>query len=555
MATSQTTPGAGTETKTAPIIDKDLLSQIITEMEANNPYGLGKYTDEDASLLGLPSLGSLRLAHTLVKQWMGTPFIPRWIADAQNPAGTFVATVIRGQELGFKMMESLSVLYLSPDGRLGMYGTAMLALMRKAGISLTFTPLEDGFQLHGKRKDGDEYTSIFTHEDAVRAGLWDNKMQMHKRYPNWMAKWRTVSDMFRSLASDLTGGASAVYTKEELEDDMRAAANDRGAGDTSVFHEHAQKEEVNPFHVGTKRPATEPEAAFYVKTATVEKPAAAPAPAEKAPEPEIRPVPQEAPPAPREEPAPAPVAAASAATNVVQMPAPAAATPALVPPAAKKRTHQQRLAEITELIPGRSPAALEKKEFPEFMRGFLKMAKLPKNDPRYDDAISVLYWIAKHYRAQLIQDAHQVGLVAGEGWIRLAAWMEEHAWPEDCRGLARIVAFERYADSGGADLLEFLEDTVKIHELNVPDLRAFLQVLIKTRKAMLLREAAGTGSISELVLSWGLDLLKATDAEVEAKLEPSGATPAAAQPAPVAEPDEIDSIRSLFDDEEEPSAT
>src|SRR5690348_14422677 len=114
---------------TARAVDPGVLRQIIEEMETSNPYGFGKYEEADAAaLLGLP-LGSLRLAHQLVKQFLGTPFVPKFIAQSANPPGTFLATILRGAELGFKMLESLSCLYLSPDGRLGMYGTAMIALM------------------------------------------------------------------------------------------------------------------------------------------------------------------------------------------------------------------------------------------------------------------------------------------------------------------------------------------------------------------------------------------------------------------------------------------
>lgn len=214
-----------TTENTRPTLDEDVLRKVIEEMETSNPYGFGKYSDEDATLLGLPSLGSLRLAHQLVKQWMGSPFIPKFIANSPNPAGTFVATIVRGNELGFKMMESLSSLYLSPDGRLGLYGTAMLALMRKSGLfeKMLFTELKDedgiyGIEFYAKRKDGDDYTARFTHADALRAGLYKAGSN-HEKYPQFMCKWRAVSDLFRTLASDLSGGP--LYTREELEEDAR----------------------------------------------------------------------------------------------------------------------------------------------------------------------------------------------------------------------------------------------------------------------------------------------------------------------------------------------
>lgn len=235
----------------APAVDPGVLRQIIEEMETSNPYGFGKYEETDAAaLLGLP-LGSLRLAHQLVKQFLGTPFVPKFIAQSANPAGTFLATILRGAELGFKMLESLSCLYLSPDGRLGMYGTAMIALMRKSGVHLEFTEIkgEDGtpfgFTVYGKRKDGDEYTSTFTRADAQRAGITG----MHGKYPQFMTKWRATSDLFRTLCPDLSGGP--VYSREELEEEV-----DLGLVVAETEKRQAAPENGTQFKVGRKSAKT-----------------------------------------------------------------------------------------------------------------------------------------------------------------------------------------------------------------------------------------------------------------------------------------------------------
>lgn len=233
--------GAATITPEIQSILDQAVERTIQQMESSHPYGLGKYTDDDAAALGIDSLGSLRLANQLVKAWMGSPMIPAWISGAPNPAGTFVACVLRGKELNFKMLESLNSMYMSPDGRLGLYGTAMLSLMRKSGMSLQFTILMDegkevGMEVYGKRKDGDEYTSRFTLADAMRANLG----RVHKVYPIWMCKWRAVSDLFRTLASDLFGGP--LYTAEELQEDEKVMGRE-------VIRENIEKSE-NPYMAG-----------------------------------------------------------------------------------------------------------------------------------------------------------------------------------------------------------------------------------------------------------------------------------------------------------------
>lgn len=212
-------------------LDRSQIQTVIEEMSASNPYGLGQYNDQDAAILGIESIGSLRLAHQLVKAWTGSPMIPKWIATSNNPGGTFVSCVLRGRELGFKMMESLQCLYMSPDGRLGLYGSAMIALMRKSGVKLKFTELKDGnesigYKVWGQRQDGDEYEATFTRTDALRARLGN----VHNAYPMIMCQWRAVSILFRFLCSDLSGGP--LYSAEELREEIIDTTTDAPQAET-----------------------------------------------------------------------------------------------------------------------------------------------------------------------------------------------------------------------------------------------------------------------------------------------------------------------------------
>ncbi len=139
-------------------VDPDLLTQIIEQYEeTTRPFGKGEdYSEEDAKALGLPNPSTLNFLNKFVKRMIGTPFVPRWIAESANPAGTLLACILRGRELDFKPMESLEVFWKSPDGRLTLWSKTMLSLMRKSGFK--FKWIEDtgaACVLQGLRPDGD----------------------------------------------------------------------------------------------------------------------------------------------------------------------------------------------------------------------------------------------------------------------------------------------------------------------------------------------------------------------------------------------------------------
>jgi hypothetical protein len=543
-------------TTAKPVLDRDLLAQIVEEMEAANPYGLGKYTDEDATILGLPSLGSLRLANTLVKQWLGSPFIPKFIANSPNPAGTFVACVVQGNELGFKMMESLKALFQAPDGRLGMYGTAMLALMRKSKFKLTFTPGEDGYKVHGLRPDGDEYTATFTHVDAVRAKLYKADSN-HEKYPLTMCKWRAVSDLFRTLASDLSAGP--LYTAEELiEETGGDRGGERGDGSNAVFAEHA-KRAPNPFSVGevpvdpvetkpaapeaaTAKPEPEPPAAETVQTTVKVESTLREVLGEALRDAEAK----------DQEPQP---------VNGAPTPAPG---PTLVPdptPAGLKPL-KELTKEMTDLYPKLSPETVTKK-IHEFFKGFLNVKTLPKGgdaDAKYRLMFRFVEAMLKDYAQKFIENPHGSGMICGVNYLAFQKTMEDWHWSGRCAQLATDLMFKyNHVDSGGKDTSTWFQD-IKIDNLAEVDVYAFLTVALRTRDAYMLVEQWESSKvpISKIVAGWGTDVATAPVEGIEALLK-GGKVAKAAEPAkvvempkePVAEPakaeDDIQSILDLFE--------
>lgn len=545
-------------------VDPDILRQIVEEMEAQNPYGGTKYNDQDAISLGIDSLGGLRLANQLVKAWWGSPMIPKWIQSAPNPSGTFVSCILRGKELGFKMMESLQALYLSPDGRLGLYGTAMISLMRKSGISLVFTTLEDdrgnqvGVQVKGTRKDGDSYTSNFTLTDAATAGLGN----VHKKYPIVMCKWRAVSDLFRTLASDLSGGP--LYTREELEEELREQGY-HSTEDASVL---TREPEQNPFKVTAEPPAEVPvppnsHQAFIdkarelnmAKQSSSQGPGGTGIPAEVSPSPlpEGGDTPAPEPPAeaptkrgrgraPAKEPdqaGPVAVPEPPKPTNVVEMPATGfQATDADLP--AELLAKKQEIPQLERIflvidalakgIPRDDPRWGGTKQQPggvkdkvqQFMKAFLQVPRLPvpqrsagePADETYERLIPVLESMANLYGGKLTAEPEKAGLESGAGYGKLVRHIDK--WPADLKAAALDTAIAVYPDSP-YDLIDFIE--LKPAVEGDHNLMVFLGLMKRSRAiAAQVRMFANANTMEMADIMVGLNLATCTEGEILGRL-------------------------------------
>lgn len=135
----------------------------------------------------------------------------------------------------FAILQSAKALKLDPfqclngglysvKGKIGMSSEMMASLIRRAGHSVSKDPKSDSkiCILYGKRRDtGDAWTSIFTIEDATKAGI--NGM-MYSKYPAIMLYNRAMSALARQLFPDVINGFG--YCKEELEEIAANKKND-----------------------------------------------------------------------------------------------------------------------------------------------------------------------------------------------------------------------------------------------------------------------------------------------------------------------------------------
>ena len=97
--------------------------------------------------LGLPSQEQMAALKEFCGAMVGTPFLPKTFTvnrSVDQQAGTLLAVVLTGREMGLLPMFSLRAFWLSPEGRLGMYADSMLAIMRSHDFfklsSLIFLP-------------------------------------------------------------------------------------------------------------------------------------------------------------------------------------------------------------------------------------------------------------------------------------------------------------------------------------------------------------------------------------------------------------------------------
>jgi len=156
----------------------------------------------DEALLPTTFEGMLEQAEVLVKSGL----LPRTV---KTPAAA-VAIMLTGRELGVPPMQSFRSIYVV-DGRPTIGTELMAALLLQAGVTYNIDKLtEAGCQVTFQRSNGMRYTSVFTAEDAKRAGLTgkDN----WRAYPRDMLYNRAFATGARKIAPDVL---VKMYTPDE----------------------------------------------------------------------------------------------------------------------------------------------------------------------------------------------------------------------------------------------------------------------------------------------------------------------------------------------------
>lgn len=155
-----------------------------------------------------PSMDALALMERQAALYASSTLVPD--AYRGKPADTLVA-LLYGRDLGMSALESLMQVNVI-KGKPTLSAQAMLALVRRAGHSVSGDTGPDGAVVTGTRADGDTMTVTFGPEEARRAGLSGHN---YKSYPQAMFWARAVSQLCRQLFSDALMGVA--YTPEDLD--------------------------------------------------------------------------------------------------------------------------------------------------------------------------------------------------------------------------------------------------------------------------------------------------------------------------------------------------
>jgi len=153
------------------------------------------------------------------QQWAKWEQIATTVYKAQmlNKVWDSPAKIMMGfmkcHELGLPAMTGISAMYIV-NGKVGLEVNLMRAIIDASGqcVEKKITESDGLCRVYTKRKDGQEFTSLFTIQDARTAGLMtkDN----WKSYPKDMLRARAEAINYRQQFSHLLHGL--VYTPEEL---------------------------------------------------------------------------------------------------------------------------------------------------------------------------------------------------------------------------------------------------------------------------------------------------------------------------------------------------
>lgn len=155
--------------------------------------------------------------------------------------------IMSGAELGLKPMVALRS-FTVINGKPALYGDGLINVVRQSGkvaYLRTGCDTRDGKMVgwcEAKRNDTDEDKRVeFSQDDAVRAGLWQDKAIVTKwnkwdkknedkpndspwyRFPQRMLAWRAAGYCLRELFGDVLGGIRDEFEVREIADadDMR----------------------------------------------------------------------------------------------------------------------------------------------------------------------------------------------------------------------------------------------------------------------------------------------------------------------------------------------
>lgn len=166
---------------------------------------------------------SLQEAMQIAELLAGSDIVPK---DYQRKPGNILVAMQWGAEIGLQPLQAMQNIAVI-NGRPSIWGDAMLALVRGSGL-LDFIReeiSEDGQKatVTVKRKNEEPVASVFTMEDAKKAGL-SGKQGPWTQYPKRMLKLRARSYALRDVFPDVLKGMAIAEEEKDKEIDITPAA-------------------------------------------------------------------------------------------------------------------------------------------------------------------------------------------------------------------------------------------------------------------------------------------------------------------------------------------
>lgn len=155
--------------------------------------------------------------------------------DYQRKPGNILVAMQWGAEIGLQPLQAMQNIAVI-NGRPSIWGDAMLALVRGSGL-LDFIReemSEDGQKatVTVKRKNEEPVASVFTMEDAKKAGL-SGKQGPWTQYPKRMLKLRARSYALRDVFPDVLKGMAIAEEEKDKEIDITPAAPETSTAKTN----------------------------------------------------------------------------------------------------------------------------------------------------------------------------------------------------------------------------------------------------------------------------------------------------------------------------------
>lgn len=167
---------------------------------------------------------SLQEAMQIAELLAGSDIVPK---DYQRKPGNILVAMQWGAEIGLQPLQAMQNIAVI-NGRPSIWGDAMLALVRGSGL-LDFIKEEiseddQKATVTVKRKNEEPVASVFTMEDAKKAGLL-GKQGPWTQYPKRMLKLRARSYALRDVFPDVLKGMAIAEEEKDKEIDITPTAN------------------------------------------------------------------------------------------------------------------------------------------------------------------------------------------------------------------------------------------------------------------------------------------------------------------------------------------